>query len=91
MNTPQTHDSVVRARIDTNIKERAADALADMGLSVSDAIRLLLIRVADERRLPFEVKAPNATTRRAIAELEAGKGHSANSVAEMMAELNADD
>ena len=91
MSTTQTHDSVVRARIDTNIKERAADALADMGLSVSDAIRLLLIRVADERRLPFEVKAPNATTRRAIAELEAGKGYSANSVAEMMAELDADD
>ncbi|MDL2209979.1 type II toxin-antitoxin system RelB/DinJ family antitoxin [Desulfovibrio sp. OttesenSCG-928-C14] len=91
MNSTQTHDSVVRARIDTNIKERAADALADMGLSVSDAIRLLLIRVADERRLPFEVKAPNATTRRAIAELEAGKGYSANSVAEMMAELDADD
>ena len=91
MNTTQTHDSVVRARIDTNVKERAADALADMGLSVSDAIRLLLIRVADERRLPFEVKAPNATTRRAMAELEAGKGYSANSVAEMMAELDADD
>ncbi|MDL2267526.1 type II toxin-antitoxin system RelB/DinJ family antitoxin [Desulfovibrio sp. OttesenSCG-928-G15] len=91
MNTTQTHDSVVRARIDTNIKERAADALADMGLSVSDAIRILLIRVADERRLPFEVKAPNATTRRAIAELESGKGYSANSVAEMMAELDADD
>ena len=91
MNTTQTHDSVVRARIDTNIKERAADALADMDLSVSDAIRLLLIRVADERRLPFEVKAPNAATRRAMAELEAGKGYSANSVAEMMAELDADD
>ena len=91
MNTTQPHDSVVRARIDTNTKERAADALADMGLSVSDAIRLLLIRVADERRLPFEVKAPNAATRRAMAELEAGKGYSANSVAEMMAELNADD
>ena len=91
MNTTQTHDSVVRARIDTNIKERAADALADMGLSVSDAIRLLLVRVADERRLPFEVKAPNATTRRAMAELEAGKGYSADSVAAMMAELNTDD
>lgn len=63
MKATQTHDSVVRARIDASIKERATDALADMGLSVSDAIRLLLIRVADERRLPFEVKAPNATTR----------------------------
>lgn len=90
MKSAHTHDAVVRARIDTNTKDRAADALADMGLSVSDAIRLLLIRVADERRLPFEVKAPNAATRRAMAELEAGKGHSANSVAEMMAKLNAD-
>jgi len=40
MNTTQTYDSVVRARIDTNIKERVAAALADMGLSVSDAIWL---------------------------------------------------
>jgi DNA-damage-inducible protein J len=91
MQIAQTHDSIVRARIDTATKERAADALADMGISISDAIRLLLVRVADERRLPFEVKAPNATTRRAIAELEAGKGHKFNSVAEMMADLDADD
>lgn len=62
-----------------------------MGFSVSDAIRLLLIRVADERRLPFEVKAPNSATRRAIAELEAGGGQSADTVAEMLAALNADD
>ena len=45
-----------------------------MGLSVSDAIRMLLRRVADEKRLPFEVMVPNAVTRAAIAELEAGKG-----------------
>ena len=62
-----------------------------LGLSVSDAIRLLMRRVANERRLPFAVKAPNSTTRQAIAELEAGKGHTFNSVAEMMAELDADD
>lgn len=67
-------DTYVRARIDTATKERASDALAAMGLSISDAIRLLMLRVVDERRLPFEVKAPNATTRKAIAELEAGKG-----------------
>ena len=86
-----TQDNYVRARIDTDTKVRAISALADMGLSVSDAIRLLLIRVADERRLPFDVKVPNETTRQAIAELEAGKGYSANSVKDFMAALNADD
>ena len=62
-----------------------------MGLSISDAIRLLMFRVVDERRLPFEVKAPNATTRKAIAELEAGKGKRFVSVKALMADLNADD
>lgn len=67
-------DTVIRARIDAATKERATVALEAMGLSVSDAIRLLMLRVADEKRLPFEVKVPNAATRKAIAELEAGKG-----------------
>ena len=58
-----TADTYVRARIDTDTKKRAADALEAMGLSISDAIRLLMLRVADERRLPFDVKVPNATTR----------------------------
>ena len=55
-----TADTYVRARIDTETKERAADALDAMGLSISDAIRLLMLRVADERRLPFDIKAPDA-------------------------------
>lgn len=62
-----------------------------MGLSVSDAIRLLMFRVAEEQRLPFEVKVPNAETRRAMAELEAGKGKSFESVEALMADLNAED
>ena len=78
----------VRARIDTATKERAADALGAMGLSIADAIRLLMMRVADERRLPFEVKFPNATTRRAIAELEAGKGKRFASVDALVADLH---
>ena len=49
-------DSIVRSRIDTETKERAAAALEAMGLTISDAIRLLLLRVADEKRLPFEVR-----------------------------------
>jgi len=86
-----TVDTYVRARIDTDTKERAADALQAMGLSISDAIRLLMLRVADERRLPFDVKVPNATTRKAMAELEAGKGKRFANVEELMADLHADD
>lgn len=86
-----TQDTYVRARIDAATKERAVEALADMGLSVSDAIRLLLIRVADERRLPFEVKAPNKETRAAIAELEAGGGKEFATVTDLMKDLYAND
>ena len=52
---------------------------------------LLMLRIADERRMPFDVKAPNATTRKAIAELEAGKGKRFASVDDLMADLHADD
>lgn len=84
-------DTYVRARIDASTKERAADALEAMGLSISDAIRLLMLRIADERRLPFDVKVPNAVTREAMAELEAGKGKRFSSVDDLMADLHADD
>jgi len=84
-------DTYVRARIDTNTKKRASDALEAMGLSISDAIRLLMLRIADERCLPFDVKVPNATTREAIAELEAGKGKKFTNVDDLMANLHADD
>jgi DNA-damage-inducible protein J len=86
-----TADTYVRARIDTKTKKRAAKALQAMGLSISDAIRLLMLRVADEQRLPFEVKVPNAATRKAIAELEAGKGKRFNSVDALMADLHEND
>ena len=84
-------DIYVRARIDSATKKRAEDALAEMGLTISDAIRLLMLRVVDEHRLPFEVKAPNATTRKAMVELEAGKGKRFTSTAALMADLNEDD
>ena len=69
-----TADSIVRSRIDSDTKERAAAALGAMGLTISDAIRLLLLRVAEEKRLPFEVTVPNAERRRAMREPGAGKG-----------------
>lgn len=61
----RTADTYVRARIDTNTKKRAADALEAMGLSISDAIRLLMLRIADEKKLPFEIKIPNTSIRKA--------------------------
>lgn len=67
-------DAVVRARIDSDTKMRATEALQAMGLSVSDAIRLLMIRVANEKQLPFAVRVPNATTLKAMKELDEGKG-----------------
>lgn len=67
-------DSVVRARIDAATKDKATETLAEMGLSISDAIRLLLVRVAADKALPFALEAPNAATRKAMRELERGKG-----------------
>ena len=86
-----TADTYVRARIDTATKERATEALEAMGLSISDAIRLLMLRIVAERRLPFEVKAPNARTGKAFAELEAGKGKRSASVEALISDLNAND
>ena len=84
-------DTVVRACIDAATKDRAAKALESMGLSISDAIRLLMVQIADEQRLPFTVKVPNATTREAIAELDAGQGKRFADVDTLMADLHADD
>ena len=67
-------DTVIRARIDAGTKAKASKALAEMGLSVSDAIRLLMFRVAEEQRLPFDVEVPNAATRKALRVLDHGKG-----------------
>lgn len=86
-----TVDTYVRARIDSATKARASDALEAMGLSISDAIRLLMLRIADEQRLPFAIKTPNATTKKAMAELEAGKGQRYDSVEDMLAAMNAED
>jgi DNA-damage-inducible protein J len=83
-------NTYVRARIDSKTKERAATALEAMGLSISDAIRLLMLRVADEDRLPFDVKVPNSATREAMAELEKGKGKKFTDVDALMADLHAD-
>jgi DNA-damage-inducible protein J len=55
-------NAIVRARIDERTKREAAAALKKIGLTVSDAFRLLLVRVAAEKALPFEPLNPNAET-----------------------------
>jgi DNA-damage-inducible protein J len=66
--------TMVHIRIDQKTKQRATKTLAAMGMSVSDAVRMLLIRVAAEKALPFEVKVPNATTGKAMGAADRGKG-----------------
>jgi DNA-damage-inducible protein J len=82
---------MVHIRIDKRVKSRATKALSAMGLSVSDAVRVLLTRVAAEQALPFELKVPNAVTAAAMQEARAGGLKSFNSVSELMADLNAED
>jgi DNA-damage-inducible protein J len=82
---------MVHIRIDRRVKARAAKALASMGLSVSDAVRVLLTRVAAEKALPFEVKAPNAATEAAMREARKGGLTSLHGVSGLMADLNAED
>lgn len=75
--------TLVRARIDPETKAQATEALEAMGLSMSDAIRLLLVRVAADKELPFSLKVPNAETRAAMQELESGGGRAFSSVEEL--------
>ena len=81
-------NTVVRARIDERIKEEASVVLAAMGLTVSDAFRLMLTRVAREKALPFEPLIPNDVTIQAMKDARRGKGmKSFKSVGDLMAEF----
>ncbi|MGH9600242.1 MAG: type II toxin-antitoxin system RelB/DinJ family antitoxin [Terracidiphilus sp.] len=82
---------IVHIRVDQKVKTQAAETLAEMGLTVSDAVRLLLTRIAVEKAMPFEVRVPNRATREAIEAGERGEVFRAANVAAMMSDLNADD
>lgn len=84
-------NAVVRARIDEDIKEEASIVLAAMGLTVSDAFRLMMTRIAQEKALPFDPLIPNAVTIEAIREARSGNLPRANSVEELLIALNASD
>ena len=72
-------DAIIRTRIDATTKTQAAAVLAAMGLNLSDAVRLLMRRIAAEQRLPFDL-VPNQTTLKAMEELEQGKGKRFDSI-----------
>jgi DNA-damage-inducible protein J len=84
-------NQLVQTRIDPAIKSEAAAVLAAMGLTVSDAVRLMLTRVAREHALPFGPLIPNATTVAAMMEARAGNLPRANSIEELKNTLNADE
>ena len=84
-------NTVVRARIDEEIKEEASAVLASMGLTVSDALRMMLTRVAREHALPFDPLIPNATTVKAMREARRGKTTKHQSIEALMADLNVQD
>ena len=86
-----TENSVVRARIDVRIKEEAATVLAAMGLTVSDAFRLMMVRIAKDKALPFEPLVPNAETIEAMKAARRGELVTVGSTDELLASLNADD
>lgn len=84
-------NQLVQARIDGEVKEEAAAVLAAMGLTVSDAVRLLLTRIAREKALPFEPLIPNETTIAAMKEARRGKLPRFSTAKELLEDLKAED
>ena len=83
-------NTVVRARIDQRTKKEAAAVLAAMGLTVSDAFRLLMVRIAREKALPFEPLVPNEETIEAMRAVERGELVTVGSLEDLMADLKKD-
>ena len=86
-----TTNTVVRARIDARIKEEATAVLAAMGLTASDAFRMLLTRVAREKALPFEPLIPNKKTIEAMKAARRGELVEVGHIDRLMDSLNEDD
>ena len=84
-------NTVVRARIDEHVKEEAVAVLATIGLTVSDAFRLMMVRIANDKALPFEPLTPNAETIEAMKAARRGELTTAGSPDELLASLNEGD
>lgn len=84
-------NTVVRARIDEQIKQEANIVLAAMGLTISDAFRMLLTRIACEKSLPFEPLVPNVKTINAMRAARRGDMVTVNDINNLLASLNEND
>jgi DNA-damage-inducible protein J len=82
-------NSVVRARISEDIKNEASAVLKAMGLTVSDAFRLMMVKIAKEKALPFEPLVPNEQTIEAMKAARRGELVTAGSPRELLTSLNA--
>jgi DNA-damage-inducible protein J len=83
-------NAVVRARIDEGIKDHAAAVLSAMGLTVSDAFRLMMVRIAHDGALPFDPLVPNAETVEAMKAARRGELTTVGSIDALFTDLNAD-
>jgi len=86
-----TANAVVRARIDQHIKDEASAVLEAVGLTISDAVRLMLVRTAAERALPFDPLVPNEKTIRALKAARKGDLKAVGNLDALMTDLDADD
>lgn len=84
-------DAIVRARVNEEIKEEASVVLSSIGLTLSDAFRMMLFRIAHEKALPFSPLIPNTTTIKAIKASKKGNLHTADSITNLFKALNAKD
>ncbi len=84
-------NSVVRARIDEHIKAQAEAVLASIGLTVSDAFRMMMIRIAKEKTLPFDPLVPNDETIEAMKAARRGELVTAGTPDRLFEKLNAGD
>jgi DNA-damage-inducible protein J len=83
--------TMIHVRINMKLKARAEKALGAMGISVSDAVRMLLMRVAAEQALPFDVRVPNAATRKAMVDARRGATKRLRSLPDLLRNLDASD
>jgi DNA-damage-inducible protein J len=90
MEPDSMNTDIVRSRVDPDLKRQAGKVLKEMGLTFSDAVRLMLIRVVEDRALPFALRAPNPVTEAALASAERGEGARFTSVSALMADLTDD-